>query len=114
MRDFEKQLKDNKKTLNSASQEDLKNYLTRLISEGTNTPDRLQSLARYFWLIKRNDLYTHLAAVLGGHGVYESIGDRLGRALSRERRNAQMSSTDSLHRHLAQIPPPIPPIHRNY
>jgi site-specific recombinase XerD len=48
MKDFEKQLKDNKKTLNSASQEDLKNYLTRLISEGTNTPDRLQSLARYF------------------------------------------------------------------
>jgi hypothetical protein len=86
MRDFEKQLKDNKKTLNSASQEDLKNYLTRLISEGTNTPDRLQSLARYFWLIKRNDLYTHLAAVLGG----------------------------ARYRHLAQIPPPIHPIHRNY
>ena len=85
IRDFEKQLKDNKKTLNSISQEDLKNYLIRLISEGTNTPDRLQSLARYFWLIKRNDLYTHLAAVLGGHGVYESIGDRLGQIAGEEK-----------------------------
>jgi hypothetical protein len=74
---FETYLKSKNKTLNSVAQDDLRKYLAQLVSEGLNTPDRLLAMARYFWLTKRNDLYAYLAAVIGGSGVYESIGERL-------------------------------------
>jgi hypothetical protein len=77
MRDFERHVESRDKTLNSVAEDDLRNYLTRLVSEGRNDPYRMLALARYFWLTKKNGLYTYLAAVIGGSGVYESIGERL-------------------------------------
>ncbi len=77
VKEFEEWLSSRSKTMESASLGDLKAYIDGLISGGLNTPERLSALARYFWLTKRNDFYSHFAAILGGRGVYKSIGDRL-------------------------------------
>jgi hypothetical protein len=77
VKEFEEQLRSGGKSFESASLGDLKAYIAGLISDGLNTPERLHALARYFWLTKRNDFYSHFAAILGGQGVYDSIGDRL-------------------------------------
>jgi hypothetical protein len=84
--DLEKQVKSENKNLNSATEDDLRKYLTRLISEDRNKPDRLLALARYFWLIKRDELYTYLASVVGGTDVYDSIGERLAQIAGEEKR----------------------------
>jgi hypothetical protein len=84
--DLEKHLKHENKTLNSATQEDLRNYLDRLISEDRNTLDCLLAIARYFWLTKRDSLYTYLAQVIGGTDVYDSIGEKLGQIAGEKKR----------------------------
>ena len=73
-------------TLNSATQDDFREYLAQLISEDRNKPDRLLALARYFWLVKKDDLYTYLASVIGGTDVYDSIGERLAQIVGEEKR----------------------------
>ncbi len=78
VRGFEDVLRSQGKGLESAFLGDIKGYVSGLIEAGLNTEDRLLALARYFWLTKRNDLYAYFAAILGGRGVYASIGERLG------------------------------------
>ena len=79
VREFEQDLRSHGKVFESASLVDLKEYISRLISTGLNTEDRLLTLSRYFWLTKRNAFYTYFAAILGGRGVYSSIGESLGK-----------------------------------
>ena len=85
--EFEHFLAANGKDLKSASLADLKGYISGLISSGANTEDRLVALSRYFWLTKRNDLFSHFAAILGGRGVYTSIGERLRTVAGEENRS---------------------------
>ena len=87
VREFETRLRADGKDFESATLGDLKEYLSGLILDGLNTEDRLLALSRYFWLTKRNDFYSHFAAILGGRGVYESIGERLGEVAGEEKRN---------------------------
>ncbi len=84
--DFEHSLAAEGGRLESASLTDLKAYISGLVSSGANTEDRLVALYRYFWLTKRNDLFSHFAAILGGRGVYASIGERLGTVAGEEKR----------------------------
>jgi len=84
--EFEHSLKDAGKKLETASVADLKTYISGLVSSGANTEDRLVALSRYFWLTKRNDLFSHFAAILGGRGVYTSISERLGTIAGEEKR----------------------------
>ncbi len=86
VKEFEHSLKAENKHLASASLEDLKTYIAGLVSSGGNTEGRLVALMRYFWLTKRNDLFTHFAAILGGRGVYESIGEKLERDVGKKER----------------------------
>lgn len=84
---FEEWLSSRSKTFESASLGDLKAYIAELISRGLNTPERLLALSRYFWMTKRNDFYSHFAAILGGRGVYDSIGDKLKEVAGEEKRS---------------------------
>lgn len=77
VKEFEERLRSTGKSFESASLGDLKTYIAGLIANGLNTPEKLNALSRYFWLTKRNDFYSHFAAILGGRGVYDSICDRL-------------------------------------
>jgi hypothetical protein len=77
VREFEQDLRLHGKAFESASLGDLEEYISLLISKGLNTEDHLLTLSRYFWLTKRNDFYVYFAAILGGRGVYTSIGESL-------------------------------------
>jgi len=77
VKEFEESLHTEGKTFDLASLGDVKDYISGLILRGLNTPERLLALARYFWLTKKNDVYSYFAAILGGQGVYDSIGERL-------------------------------------
>lgn len=84
--ELEHSLRDAGKNLETVTLTDLKGYISGLVSSGANTEDRLAALSRYFWLTKRNDLFSHFAAILGGRGVYASIGERLGAVAGEEKR----------------------------
>ena len=84
VKSFEGELRSQGKGFESASLGDLKEYISDLIKAGLNTEDRLLALSRYFWLMKRNDFYSYFAAVLGGRGVYASIGERLTESKRKE------------------------------
>lgn len=75
VRDFEGELGD--RTVESATLEDLRGYLARLVSRRENSLDRLAALSRYFYATDRNDLYIYFTAVLGGRTVLPSISARL-------------------------------------
>jgi len=86
VKEFEKRLHTSGKSFESASLSDLKEYISVLITGGLNTPSRFLALSRYFWLTKRNDFYSHFAAILLGRGVYDSIGKRLEELAGEEKR----------------------------
>ncbi len=86
VKEFEAVLKAEGKDLKTATLSELKVYIDGLVSSGSNTPARLSALARYFWLMKRNDFFSYFAAVLGGRGIYDSISERLGVVAGEEKR----------------------------
>ncbi len=51
-------------------------YIDKLIQNNLNELDTLLALARYFYVIKRNDIYIYFTSLLGGLGVIENIQDR--------------------------------------
>ena len=56
---------------------EVKDYLSLLVSRGENSEARLLALARYSQFADMRDMWIYWAAVLGGRGVYKSIGERL-------------------------------------
>jgi len=86
VREFEKHLKEKKQTLDSASVDALKEYISILIEEGKNSEDRLLAIARYCYFAKKNDLYSYLASVLGATNVLPDIGERLEKVAGEETR----------------------------
>jgi len=94
VKELEKWLSSRGKTFMSASLGDLRTYIAGIVSGGLNTPDRLLALSRYFWLTKRNDFYSHFAAILGGRGVYNSIGDRLTEVAGEDKRSEVFNGFD--------------------
>jgi hypothetical protein len=83
---FEETLGKKGKDLTSAALSDLKAHIDGLIKSGENSDERLVALYRYFWLVKRNDFFSYFATILGGHGVYDSIGEKLGAVVGEEKR----------------------------
>jgi hypothetical protein len=77
VKDFEEYLKKKKSTLESASLDALKEYLSQLIKEGKNSEDTLVAIARYCYYIKKNDLYLYFTSILGATNVLPDIGERL-------------------------------------
>jgi hypothetical protein len=92
--EFEHSLEAENKNLVSASLDDLKAYIVGLVSSGGNTEGRLVALMRYFWLTKRNDLYSHFAAILGGQGVYASIGEKIEKDVGPKERHKVFDGFD--------------------
>jgi len=74
---WEKQLNGEGKTIGAATIDDLKLYISKIVDTGESTEEKLLAIARYLHVIMRNDLYSYMATILGGRGVYNSISDRL-------------------------------------
>ncbi|MBN2878254.1 MAG: hypothetical protein JXN65_01365 [Clostridia bacterium] len=75
--DAEKFLKANESTFEDATIGLAKKYISYLIETGENSLDALLAVARYFYLIKNNEVYIHFTKVLGGLGVIENIKKRM-------------------------------------
>lgn len=86
--DFEEYLKEAKSTLETASVDELKQYISQLIRESKNSEERLIAIARYCYCIKRNDLYVYLVSILGAANVPREIGKRLGAIAGEEIRRS--------------------------
>ncbi len=54
-----------------------KAYVNYLIKNENNSLETLLAAARYFYLIKNNDVYIHFTKILGGLGVIENIKNRM-------------------------------------
>lgn len=72
----------------SVSVDDVKEHISLLISEERNSMDRLLALARYFYLVKRNDVYIYFTSILGGRTVLPSISERLAQIAGEDKRDA--------------------------
>jgi hypothetical protein len=83
---FEREMEAKGGDIESATVEDLKEYISFLMSRGENSQDRLLALARYCYLVKRNDLYIYFASILGGWKVLPSISERLASLVGEETR----------------------------
>jgi len=81
---FEEYLKMKKSTLESATVDLLKTYILHLIKKHENSEDRFTAIARYFYYIKKNDLYVYLVSILGSASVQHEIGKRLVRIAGEE------------------------------
>ena len=55
----------------------MREYISLLVSQGMNSWDRLSALARYSYMVGRNDFYIYFASILGGRSVLPSISERL-------------------------------------
>jgi len=73
---FEDFTGSNGATLESASVELLRTYISELISSGGNSPKQLLALARYCFVAGNYDLYVYFAGVLGGRTVIPSLASR--------------------------------------
>lgn len=84
--DLEEYMKKKRRTLETASLNMLKEYITLLMKEGENSEDRLVAIARYCYYVKKNDFYIYLASVLGATNVLPDIGERLATIAGEETR----------------------------
>jgi hypothetical protein len=78
VKEFEEHLKTKKQTLDSASLDALKEYISLLIAKGKNSQDRLIAIARYCYITKKTDLYIYFTSILGAISVLPEVGERLG------------------------------------
>lgn len=79
VKEFENYLKQQNLTMEETEIEDIKNYLEFLITENKNNADRLVAIARYFYLISKNEIYIYFTKILGRIGVVESIKGNLNK-----------------------------------
>ncbi|HUV33695.1 MAG TPA: hypothetical protein VMW22_02110 [Candidatus Desulfaltia sp.] len=74
VREFERHLG---RPYEEAGVEDVKDYVSKLISMGENSGARLLALARYSHYADMRDVWIYWAAVLGGRTIFPSIRERL-------------------------------------
>jgi len=77
VREFEQHLNDRGSSMDSATVEDLKQYISLLMSQGRNSRERLLALARYSYLAKMNDMYIYFTSILGGRDVLANLSARM-------------------------------------
>ncbi|MDD1768318.1 MAG: hypothetical protein LUQ27_07145 [Methanomassiliicoccales archaeon] len=80
VKDFEDYLRKEKIALEGAELNVLKKYMSLLISEGSNSEERLVAIARYCYFVKKNDFFVYIAGIVNGREVLPGVGMRLGKA----------------------------------
>lgn len=87
----EKFLKESDSTFEDCNVELIKKYIEYLINENKNSLDTVLAAARYFSIIKNNDVYIHFTKILGGLGVIENIIKRMEMYAGKEKTNEVMN-----------------------
>lgn len=70
---LEQMLNKQDKCLDTISTEEVRQYVKNLVSHNEGNVDTLLAMARYFYLINRQDIYIYFTSLLGGRGVIETI-----------------------------------------
>ena len=86
VKEYEGHLRAQGKRLDTASVDDVKQYVSELMAEGLNTFERVVSLQRYLNFIGRREEAVHLYFVLSATIIYGSISDRLAQLTDEETR----------------------------
>ncbi len=73
LNEADKYLKD----IDNCTLEDIKKYVSYLVEINENSKERLITLARYFKLTKRHNIYIYFTSIFGGVGVIENIQNRI-------------------------------------
>ena len=94
VQEYENYLSKQSKAYDSSSVEDVKEYVRLLMTEDKNTMDRLQALARYSYLVKKNDVYVYFTQILSGRTVLPSISERLTRYAGKEASGSVFENLD--------------------
>jgi hypothetical protein len=77
VRDFENYLKSLGKSFDSVSVAEVKEYVSELISRGLNTTEHLLALARYHYLIQKDEIYIYFSAIFGSDRILSNLANRL-------------------------------------
>ena len=75
--DLEKHLTKNGVSLDSADVDTIKQYIEQAIKKQPIDMDSFLAMARYFYLIKKDNVYIYFTKVLGNHGVIDNIKARI-------------------------------------
>jgi hypothetical protein len=88
VREFVEYLGTRGGSLESVSVDDIREYVSLLISEDRNSMERLVAVARYCYLEKKHDVYIYFTSILGGRSVLPSISERIAQIAGEEKRDA--------------------------
>ena len=77
VQEYESYLSKQGKDLGTSTVDDVKEYVWHLMAADRNTMDTLQALARYSYLVKKNDVYVYFTQIISGRTVLPSISERL-------------------------------------
>jgi hypothetical protein len=94
VKEFEEHLARLGKNLESLKIDDIREYVTSLITRKQNTMERLLALARYVYLVGPNEVFIYFTAILGGREVVPSISARLASKAGDETRNEIFDDID--------------------
>ena len=97
VREAEDSFKARGKTLEDASVDDYMLYVEKLMEEGRNTEDRLDSLSRFVQFLNLKGPWIYFASILGGRTILPSIRGRLTMIAGEEASDAVFSKV--------QVPP---------
>ena len=88
---FEGHLKSQGKKLDSVTVDDVKQYVSELVTEGGNTLERLVALQRYMNVIGHKEEANYLYFLLSARLIYGSISERLAKLVDGETRDRVFS-----------------------
>jgi hypothetical protein len=71
--EFEDSLAAQGTPLETVTSGDLAGYLSTLIRSGQNTEDRLLAIARYLYVMKKNELFIELALIIEAPGILPTV-----------------------------------------
>lgn len=95
VREFEGHLGARGASLESMDVDDVKEYVSLLISEGRNSMDRLLAIARYCYIAKKDDAYIYFTQIIGGRTVLPSISERLAQIAGEEKRDVVFEGVEA-------------------
>jgi hypothetical protein len=95
VREYEGHLRARGASLEFMAVDDVKEYVSLLISEGRNSMDRLLAIARYCYIAKKDDAYIYFTQIIGGRTVLPSISERLAHIAGEEKRDVVFEGVEA-------------------
>lgn len=93
--EFEEHLKTSGKNIETITLPELKEYISLLTMEEKNIMERLWSIAKYYDVTNRKDLYIYFTSILGGRSVLPSISERIAKLVGKKIRDQILEGVEA-------------------